>query len=146
MRTGIPGALLIGIVTVGLAGQKQKQAPAPAPCQDEETMVADYTKDLTALTATVKGEDLQAFQRAFHRKTFLTKLTLCAGILDGAAACFEKAAQDPATPKDQVEGCKAKHDRYAKLEEKVSQCRDTLKATEDYKASKAMIKKFDFAD
>lgn len=109
-------------------------------------MVADYTKDLTALTATVKGEDLQAFQRGFHRKTCLTKLTLCAGILDGAAACFEKAANDPATAQDQVGACKAKHDRYAKLKEKVSKYRDTLQATEDYKASKAMIEKFDFAD
>jgi hypothetical protein len=89
---------------------------------------------------------LVAFQRAFHRKTCLTKLTLCAGILDGATACLEKAANDPAAAKDQVEDCKAKHDRYAKLKAKVSQYRDTLKATEDYKASKAMIEKFDFAD
>ena len=143
MRTGVLGALFIGIVSAGLAGQKP--APPP-PCQDEETMVADYTKDLTSLTATVKGEDLVAFQRAFHRKTCLTKLTLCAGILGGAADCLEKAASDPATAKDQIEACKAQHARYAKLKEKVSQYRDTLKATEDYKASKAMIEKFDYAD
>jgi hypothetical protein len=146
MRIGFLGALLIGIVTVGLAGQKQKQATAPPPCQDEETMVGDYTKDLTSLTATVEGEDLGTFQRTFHRKTCLTKLTLCASILDGAVTCFEKAEQDPATPKDQVEGCKAKHDRYTKLKEKVSHYRDTLKATEDYKKAKALIEQFDFSN
>ena len=146
MRIAILGALFLGIVSVGLAGQKQKQAPAPPPCQDEEAMVGDYTKDLTSLTATVKGEDLVAFQRAFHRKTCLTKLTFCVTMLDGAVACFEKAANDPATPKDQVEACKAKHDGYVKLKEKVSHYRDALKTTEDFKESKAMIEKFDFAN
>lgn len=146
MRIGILGALLIGIVSVGLARVKEKQAPPPPPCQDEEAMVADYTKDLTSLAATVKGEDLQAFQRGFHRKTCLTKLTFCATMLDGAVACFEKAAQNPATPKDQVEACKAKHDRYAKLKEKVSQYRDTLKATEGDKGAKALIDQYDFTN
>jgi hypothetical protein len=144
MRIGILGVLLIGIVSVGLAGVKEKQPPPPPPCQDEEAMVADYTKDLTSLAATVKGENLQAFQRGFHRKTCLTKLTFCASMLNGAVACFEKAAQNPATPKDQVEACKVKHDHYAKLNERVSQYRDTLKATEDYKAAKALIEKYDF--
>jgi hypothetical protein len=144
MRICFLGALLMGIVAVGLADQKQKQAPAPPPCQDEETMVDNYIKDMTSLTATVKGENLVAFQRAFHRKTCLTQLTLCASMLDGAVACFEKAAHDPATPKDQVEGCKAKHDRYAKLKEKISHYRDTLKATENYKDAKALIEQFDF--
>jgi len=144
MRIGLLGALLFGIATVGLASQKQ--APLPPPCQDEETMVADYTKDLTSLTATVKGENLAAFQRAFHRKTCLTKLTLCAGVLDGAVDCFEKAAADPATPRDQVETCKAKRDRYARLKEKVSHYRDTLKATEGYKEAKALIEQFDFSN
>jgi hypothetical protein len=146
MRTGILGVFLVGIVSVGLARVKEKQPPAPPPCQDEETMVGDYTKDLTSLTATVKGEDLTAFQRAFHRKTCLTKLTLCASILDGAVACFEKAAQDPATPKDQVEGCRAKHERYMKLKEKVSHYRDTLKAAADYKEAKALIEQFDLGN
>lgn len=146
MRSGILGALLIGIVSVGLAGVKEKQPPPPPPCQDEEAMVADYTQGLTALTATVKGEDLEAFQRAFHRKACLTKLTLCAGILDGAVACFERAAHDPTTAKNQVEACMTKHDGYAKLKEKVSQYRDTLKAAGEGKESKAVIEKFDFAN
>jgi len=146
MRIGLLGALLIGIVSVGLARVKEKQPPPPPPCQDEEAMVADYTKDLTSLAATVKGEDLQAFQRGFHRKTCLTKLTFCATMLDRAVACFEKAAQNPATPKDQVEACKAKHDRYAKLKEKVSQYRDTLKATEGDKGAKALIDQYDFTN
>lgn len=146
MRIGILGALLIGIVSVGLARVKEKQPPPPPPCQDEEAMVADYTKDLTSLAATVKGEDLQAFQRGFHRKTCLTKLTFCATMLDGAVACFEKAAQNPATPKDQVEACKAKHDRYAKLKEKVGHYRDTLKATEGDKGAKALIDQYDFTN
>jgi hypothetical protein len=146
MRIGILGVLLVGIVSVGLAHPKEKQAPAPPPCQDEETMVGDYTKDLTSLTATVKGEDLTAFQRAFHRKTCLTKLTLCVPMLDGAAACFEKAASDPATPKDQVQAIKAKHDQYVKLKEKVGHYRDTLKATQAYKEAKALIEQFDFSN
>jgi hypothetical protein len=146
MRMVFLGALLIGIVTLGLAAAKQKQAAAPPPCQDEETMVGDYTKDLTSLTATVKGEDLTAFQRAFHRKTCLTKLTLCVPMLDVAAACFEKAANDPATPKDQVQAIRAKHDQYVKLKEKVGHYRDALKATQAYKEAKALIEQFDFSN
>jgi hypothetical protein len=146
MRIGIWGVLLVGIVTVGLASAKEKQPPPPPPCQDEETMVGDYTKDLTALTATVKSEDLTAFQRAYHRKTYLTKLTLCASMLDGAVACLTKAGQDPATPKAQVASCKADEERYTKLKEKVSQYRDTLKATEDYKKAKALIEQFDYSN
>lgn len=146
MRIGFLGALLLGIVTIGLAAQKQKQAAAPPPCQDEEIMVGDYTKDLTSLEATVKGENLTAFQRAYHRKTCLTKLTLCATMVDGAEACFEKAANDPATPKDQMQAIKAKHDHYAKLKEKVSHYRDTLKATKGYKEAKALIEQFDFSN
>jgi hypothetical protein len=144
MRNVILGVLFF--VSVGLAAVKEKQPPAPPPCQDEEVMVADYTKDLTALVTAVKGEGLQTFQSGYHRKTCLTKLTLFVTVLDGAAACFDKASQDPATSKDQIEACKANHDRYAKLKDKVSQYRDKLKATENFKESKAQIEQYDFTN
>jgi hypothetical protein len=109
-------------------------------------MVGNYIKDMTSLTATVKGEDVAAFQRAFHRRTCLTELTLCASMLDSAVACFERAAEDPATPKGQVESRKAEPDRDAKVKRKVSHSRDTLKATEGGKEAKALIEQFDFSN
>ena len=142
MRTGIAYLLLLGIASIGVAGQKQAAPPA---CQDEEAMVTDYEKGLQDLVGTVKKENLADFGRTYHRKSCLTKLTLCVGVLDGAIACLDKAAQDSSTPKEQAGAYAAKRDGYAKLKEKVGHYRDSLKTAEADKDAKALIEKFDFA-
>jgi hypothetical protein len=134
--------LLVGISS-GLADEKKKSVP-PA-CQDEEAMVADYEKGIAELISTVQKESLADFSRAYHRKSCLTKLTLATGILDTAAACFDQAVQDPATPKAQAEGYRAKRDAYAKLKDKLGHYRDSVKAAEEDRAAKALIEKFDLA-
>jgi hypothetical protein len=143
MKRGIELVLLMGAVGAGVLAPKPLLAQA---CQDEEAMVADYKKSIADLAATVKKESLEDFTKAYHRKNCLTKLTLAVGIVSGAADCFEKAAQDPATPKDQMETDKSKHDSYLKLKEKVSHYRDALKPVEDAKDAKTLIEKINLAE
>ena len=106
-------------------------------------MVDDYKKSISDLAASVKKESLADFERAYHRKSCLTKLTLSLGIAGGAADCFSKAAEDPTTPKDQVATDKAKSDSYTKLKDKLGHYRDALKSTEAGKDAKALIEKID---
>ena len=140
MRMVIASLLLLGIASIGVAGQKQAAPPA---CQDEEAMVTDYEKGLQDLVGTVKKENLADFERTYHRKSCLTKLTLCVSVLDGAVACFDKAAQDSSTPKEQAGAIAAKRDAYTKLKENVGHYRDSLKTTEADKDAKALIEKFE---
>jgi hypothetical protein len=143
MKRGMELVLLMGALGAGVLAPRPLLAQA---CQDEETMVADYKKSVADLTATVRKESLADFERAYHRKNCLTKLTLAVGIVGVAADCFEKAAQDPATPKDQVETDKSKHDGYLKLQEKVTHYRDALKPVEAGKDAKSLIEKIDLAE
>ena len=132
--------LVIGTATLGLFAQQSLRAQA---CQDDETMVADYKKSISDLAASVKKESLEDFEKAYHRKSCLTKLTLSLGIVGGAADCFNKAAENPATPKDQAAADKAKSDSYSKLKDKLSHYRDALKSAEAGKDAKALIEKID---
>ena len=141
MRIGILGALFLGIAAAGLADQKE--APPPPACQDEEAMVADYQKSLTELTETVKKEGLPEFQSHYHRKNYLTKLTLYVGLLDGVVGCFDNASHDSKATKDQASGYQTKRDSLTKLKGKLSGYRDSLKASEVDKDAKALIEKFD---
>jgi len=109
-------------------------------------MATDYKKSLTDLVATVQKESQADFERAYHRKSCLTKLTLCVGVVEGLTACFDKAAQDSATPKSQAGTYKAKRDLYMKFHDKIVQYRDSLKATENEKSAKQQIEKFDLTN
>ena len=133
----------MGTVAIGLLAQRHLLAQT---CQDEETMVTDYKKSISGLEATVKKESLEDFEKAYHRKSCLTKLTLSLGIVAGAVECFNKAAEDSATPKDQVAAHKAKSDSYSKLKDKLSHYRDALKSAEAGKDAKALIEKIDLSD
>jgi hypothetical protein len=135
--------LLCGVMSVGLLSQRPLFAQA---CQDEEAMVVDYKKTITGLVATVQKESLADFERLYHRKSCLVKLTLCGSVLDGLVVCLEKAPQDPTATKEQKQAYTAKHESYSKLKEKVAQYRDSLKATEVGKEAKALIEKFDLAN
>jgi len=132
--------LFMGTAALGLFAPHPLRAQT---CQDEEAMVTDYKQSISDLAASVKKESLADFERAYHRKSCLTKLTLSLGIAGGAADCFNKAAEDPATPKDQVATDKAKSDSYTKLKDKLGHYRDALKSAEAGKDAKALIEKID---
>ncbi len=114
-------------------------------CQDEESFVADYKKGLIDFVETVKKESLGDFQKAYHQRSCLTKLTLSLGAVNGLLTCLEKAAQDPAATKEQADAYKSKHETYGKLKEKIDKDRNSLKATESAKDAKPLIEKFDFS-
>lgn len=119
---------------------------AAQQCQDEEAVVVDYTKSLTKLVETTRKEGLPEFEKSYHQKACLTKLTLCLGMIDELDGCLEKASVDTTATKDQVEAYKAKRATYAKLKDKVEEDKKALKALEDSKAAKTLMEKFDFSN
>lgn len=143
MRRTTRTALVVG-AALGLSlGPPRLCAQA---CKDEEAMAADYKKDFADRVATVKKESLPDFERAFHQKTILSKLTLYTNIVDTVMDCLNKAAQDASTPKEEAEALKPKLAAYAKLKATVQHDRDALKAAEAPKDAKDLIAKFDLAD
>ncbi len=119
------------------------QQLAAQACKDEESMVTDYKKDMADLLGTVRKESLTDFEKAYHQKSSAAKLTFYGSIVDSLVACLDKAGQDPATPKEQVDELKAKQETYAKLKVTIRHDRDELKGIEDPKNAKALIAKFD---
>ena len=109
-------------------------------------MVASYQKDITDLIAMVQKENLQGFEKAYHQKSCLTKMTLCLSAVGALVSCLEKAAQDPTATKEDVAANQAKRDSYAKLKGKVQHDRDALKAAATAKDAKALIEKFDLSN
>lgn len=138
LRVGLP---IVGVVF--LMGPEPAFAQA---CKDEEAMVEDYKKSILDLVETVKKETLPEFERAYHQKNCLTKLTLSVSLVDGLVSCLEKAAQDPAALKQDVQTYKTKRETYVKLKEKVQQNRDALKTTATGKDAKALIEKIDLSN
>lgn len=114
-------------------------------CDEDEAMVEGYIKDLGELVGTTQKESLAEFERSYHQRTCLTKLSLSLGVVKELESCLDKAGQDPAATKDQADGDKAKHEKYAKLQGKIEQNQKDLKAAEESKAAKTLISKFDFA-
>lgn len=108
-------------------------------------MVADYKKDLTQTVETSRKESLAQFEKGFHQKSCLTKLTLSLSMLNELMSCLEKAAADSTATKEQAEANKARLAAYTKLKDKVEDYRKKLKATDDPKEAKALIDKFDFS-
>ena len=130
-----------GALALSAPGQLRAQT-----CPDEQAMFEDSRKTITDLVDMVKKESLGDFQAKFHQKSCISKLNFALSMLDETVKCFDKAAQDAATPKDQAEAAKAKKDAYAKLQEKLNQYVTQLKSTDDAKTAKAIIEKFDLAD
>src|SRR5438093_1604916 len=106
MKTGVILLLVLAVAVPTLAEDKK----APQACADEETMVGDYQKGLTDLVGTIQKEKLDDFARAFHRRSCLSKLNLCEGILDTATACFDDAIKASSAPKANLDECRAKRD------------------------------------
>ena len=109
-------------------------------------MIADYQKGLTELIETVRKEDLEHFQRAFHQKTCLSKLTLCLNMMNGLLSCLEKATQDTTATKEQKETAKSQREKYWALKQKIEQYRNALKAAENAKAAKSLVEKFEVSN
>jgi len=138
-------------IGIGLLGAfALSYLPCPQPlvaqsCQDEEAMVTDYQKTISDLVGTVQKEKLDEFQRAYHQKSFMTKLTLCIPVIDGLVGCLDKASQDATATKEEVEAYKAKRDRYAKLKGVAGEDQKLLKAAGTPKEAKALIEKIDLS-
>ena len=134
---------LTGAVWSCCLGQQQLFAQG---CQDEEAMVVDYKNGIVDLVATTRKESLGDFEKSYHQKSMLTKLRLSAGMVDGLVECLQKASEDTAATKEQVDGYKAKLESFAKLKEKLETDQKSLKAAgDDPKAAKAVIEKFDYS-
>lgn len=114
-------------------------------CKDEESMLEESKKPLAELIATVKQESLSDFEKSYHQKNIVNKLTFLGIAVDGLVKCLEKAGQDPSAPKEVVEASKAKHETYAKLRDKIQQDRDALKALTAPKEAKDYAEKLDEA-
>ncbi len=141
MKIVISAAILLGAISSCVLNLPLLIAQQ---CQDEEAMVADYKKDLTQFVETARKESQPEFEKTFHQKVCLTKLTLCLSMLNEMVGCLEKAGADSTATKEQAEAYKAKRDAYTKFKDKVEEYRKTLKAAEDSKTAKALIEKFDF--
>jgi hypothetical protein len=140
------GMILFLFLATAVCGFAEDKKPTPQACADEESMVTDYEKGLSELIGTVHKEKLDEFERAYHRRSCLSKLNLCDGILDMVTACYDEALKDSSTPKANVDTYRAKRDAYAKLKEKLMHYRDSLKAKGEDKDAKNLIETFDLTN
>jgi len=141
MKCWTVSALILGSALVLSLGSRQLSAQV---CKDEEGMAADYRKTVADLVETVKKESLLDFAKAYHQKNVTTKLTLYGSTVNGLISCLQKAANDPATLKEDADAAKGKIDAYTKLKDKITQDRDALKAAQTEKEAKALIEKFTY--
>ncbi|HEV2245991.1 MAG TPA: hypothetical protein VGW37_05000 [Terriglobia bacterium] len=114
-------------------------------CSDDEGMVQSYVQSIDDLIGTVKKESLSDFEKDYHQRSCLSRLTLSLGIIDSLVDCLSKAAKDPAATQEQIAAAKGKLDKYSKLKSALVQARDTLKAAKDTKGAKSAIEKFAIA-
>jgi hypothetical protein len=131
MKSGI----VIGffIVTLTLAGQ----GIAAESCEDEQGMAKSDLQTAAEIVDAVKKESQAEFESKFHQKSTTTKLTFAISALDDLVQCLDKASGDPAAG--------AKKDSEAKLKDRLTQYRDSLKSTQDPKSAKALIATFDLS-
>jgi hypothetical protein len=140
---------MLGIGLVATAVLLIALAPKPLfaqACKDEQAMVDEFKQGLVATVDTVKKESLDSFEKAFHQKTCLTKLTLAINVMDEVMNCLDKASQDASATKEQTAAYKAQKESDAKLKDKLTQYKSQLKAIEAPKDAKALIEKFDLSN
>jgi hypothetical protein len=141
MKCWIVFVLVLASVFVLPSGPSQLFAQV---CKDEEGMVTEYKKTVADLVETVKKESLMDFQKAFHQRSVLSKMTFFGSVVDGMINCLQKRANDPATLKADSDAAKGKIDAYTKLKDTIKADRDALKAAQSGKEAKALIEKFAF--
>ena len=142
MKTRHRITLLMGI---GFGLMVSSHFAAAQVCKDEESMVDESKKSLAEVITTVKQESLANFEKSYHQKNVVNKLSFFGISVDGLLACEEKAEQDSSAPKEVVDAAKANHDTYAKLKEKIQHDHDTLKALTAPKEAKQFVEKLDEA-
>ena len=140
MRRIIGTVLLVG----GLAGCLGQRTLLAQACQDDEEMSKTTLKDVTDLVGTIKKESLGDFEKAYHKKSYVSKAGFSLTVIAGLVSCLDKAAQDSTASKEQADAYKAKRDSYAKLKEKIEQSRSAVKSAEQ-KDAKALIEKADLS-
>ena len=134
--------LLVGIGVGLFLGPQHVFAQA---CKDETSMVEGSKQAVMEFTETVKKESLADFTTMDHQKSAVNKLGLHNTMLGELVSCFDKAAQNPALPKEEVAAAKAQHDASVKLQEKVKQEQGAIKDAKEPKDAKALIEKLDLA-
>ena len=143
MRRTTLAALVVG-AALGLSlGPPRLCAQA---CKDEMSMAADFKKDFAERVAAIKKESLQDFEKGFHQKSILSKLTFYGNIVDTVTDCLNKASQDASTPKEDAETLKSEITTFGKLKEKVQHDRAALKAAGEPKDAKDLISKLDLSN
>jgi len=142
MRTGSRITLLMGI---GFGLMVSPHFVAAQVCKDEESMVDESKKALAEVITTIKQESLVNFEKSYHQKSVVNKLSFFGSTVDGLLACEEKAEQDSSATKEVVDAAKAKHETYAKLKDKIQHDHDTLKALAAPKEAKQYAEKLDEA-
>jgi len=138
-RRILPLILLAATLLIGLPILRSLQAQT---CSEDEAMVQSYVQSIGDLVGTVKKESLSDFEKDYHQRSCLSRLTLSLGIVDSLVDCLSKAAKDPAATQEQIAAAKGKLEKYSKLKSALEQARDTLKAAKDTKGAKSAIEKF----
>jgi predicted amidohydrolase len=108
-------------------------------------MVDESKKSLAEIITAVKQESLANFEKAYHQKNVVNKLSFLGISLDGLIACDEKTEQDSSATKEAVDAAKAEHETNVKLKEKLQHDHDALKALAAPKDAKQFIEKLDEA-
>jgi hypothetical protein len=140
MRTGHRITLMMGI---GFGLMIWPHIAAAQACKDEQSMVDESKKSLVEVVNTVKQESLPDFERSYHQKNVINKLSFYGTSVESLLACEDKAAQDSSAAKDAADAARAKHDGYAKLKDKIQHDHDALKALTAPKDAKAYAEKLD---
>jgi len=114
-------------------------------CKDEVSMVDGSKQAVVEFTDKVKKESLADFTTMDHQKSASNKLGLHNIMLGGLVSCLDKAAQNPASTKEDAAAAKTQHDAAVKLQEKVKQQQGAIKDAKEPKDAKALIEKLDLA-
>ena len=142
MRTAI-GIRISVITAAALMNALSFQVLLGQACNDEKSMVDEFKQGLVTTVDAVKKESLEAFEKNFHQKACLSKLTMCLNVMDEIVSCLDKASQDASATKEAAAAYKAQKESYEKLKEKLTQYKTQLKAAEAPKDAKVLIEKFD---
>ena len=132
-------AVTVGLVSIAFITRVPQLAAQS--CQDDQAMADAQVKAAADMVDTVKKESQADFEGKFHQKSCLNKLTFALSALNDAVACLDKAgpsaggAAGEASPKDSD----------AKLKDRITQYKTTLKSTDDAKAAKALIATFNLS-
>lgn len=134
-------ALLLILATAGLgeAKKKKKVETGPPPCVDEEGMITYYHGQMTELLGKVKQEDVVQFERNYHRKQVENFLSFWGGAYADTLDCYEKAVQEPTTPKKVAEELEAKRENSGKRAEQVKSWRDSVRNARSLKDAKSVV-------